>query len=143
MSDMAEGARERRIKWSKRREEDFLIELAASGSVERAADAVGIALREVYRRRIERAEFARKWDEAIAAGWSRLELKLLEGAMAGAAGDGAGLTPAVIAALLKRMPARGAVKAKPENPEVLRQQIMEKFARIKRRLEKDGRGIGG
>lgn len=133
---MGEAARERRIKWSKRREEDFLIELAASGSVERAADAVGIGLREVYRRRIERAEFARRWDEAIAAGWSRLELKLLEGAMAGAAGDGAGLTPAVIAALLKRMPARGAVKRKPENRDAVRAEIMTKLARVRRRLEK-------
>ena len=64
------GARRapRRHEWTRARIDAFLRELAATGSVSRAARSVGLSRQSAYklRRRLAGEPFAAAWDEAVA-----------------------------------------------------------------------------
>lgn len=69
--------------------DDFFARLAECCNVTRAARQAGVARTTMYRMRSRDSAFAAAWQEAIEAGYERLELGLIEAALArveGAAG---------------------------------------------------------
>lgn len=69
--------------WTKKREQEFFAVLAASCNVAMAARAAGVRPQRAYERRQKDAAFRKAWEEAIAEGYARLELALLERALVG------------------------------------------------------------
>ena len=69
--------------WTKAMAERFVEVLADSCNVTLAAQAIGRSVSNVYKRRSKDASFRAAWDEALAVGYSRLELMLLERALHG------------------------------------------------------------
>ena len=69
--------------WSKAKEREFLVELAGTCNVTRAAAAAGVSTTQVYRRRKVDAGFRGAWLEAVGSAYQRLELVLLERAFVG------------------------------------------------------------
>lgn len=67
--------------WSDEAEELFFDHLAASCNVRGSAEAVGFTTYTVYRQRRLRPEFAEKWRIALAQGYARLEMALVEAAV--------------------------------------------------------------
>ena len=66
--------------WSEEAEEAFFDHLAASCNVRASAEAVGFTTFTVYRQRRLRPDFAEKWQAALAQGYARLEMALVEAA---------------------------------------------------------------
>lgn len=56
----------------------FINALAESSNVKLAADAANISQTAVYKKRRDDPDFARRWYEALAEGYDRLEMDLLE-----------------------------------------------------------------
>ncbi len=73
----------RRNDWTPKMAEQFIEALADSCNVTLAAKAIGRSLTNVYRRRMRDANFRSAWEEALAIGYSRLEMMLLERALHG------------------------------------------------------------
>ncbi len=69
--------------WTKAMADQFVEVLADSCNVTLAAQAIGRSITNVYRRRSKDASFRAAWDQALAMGYSRLELMLLERALHG------------------------------------------------------------
>jgi hypothetical protein len=67
-------------RWSVARERRFLIELADSANVRRAAGAAGLSTAALYARRMRQPAFRAAWDLAIEAGKARLQAYLIEAA---------------------------------------------------------------
>ena len=67
--------------WSEEAEEIFFDALAASCNVCLAASEAGYATPTVYRQRQRRPEFAARWDAALAQGYARLEMGLVQAAV--------------------------------------------------------------
>ena len=67
-------------RWSTGREERFIVSLATSANVRRAAAAAGISTQAVYKRRLKQPGFAAAWDAAIEVGKARIEAYLVEAA---------------------------------------------------------------
>lgn len=67
---------------TKKRLEQFLAALAATCNVTSSAAAAGLSSTAVYARRRSAPGFAKAWEEAICEGYARLELMLLESALA-------------------------------------------------------------
>lgn len=65
-------------RWTDEAEQLFLDELGASANVARAVQATGFCSATVYRRRRGDAGFDRRWREALAQGFDRLETLLLQ-----------------------------------------------------------------
>ena len=65
-------------RWTARKEEAFLVELADSANVKRAARAAGVSTTAVYKRRMKDGRFAAAWDLAVEAGKARLQAYLIE-----------------------------------------------------------------
>ena len=63
--------------------EQFVETIADSCNVTLAARAIGRSMTNVYRHRARDATFRRQWEQALAIGYSRLELMLLERALHG------------------------------------------------------------
>ena len=76
----ASGHRLSPHRFGKTAREAFLTELAATGSVARAAEACGFSTTALYRRRVKEADFADAWDAALQVGKARLEGLLMEAA---------------------------------------------------------------
>jgi hypothetical protein len=55
----------------------FLNELAETSNVKAAAEAAGVSQSCVYKTRRDEPDFARRWYEALAAGYDNLEMDLL------------------------------------------------------------------
>lgn len=138
-------------KWSKRREESFLGELAATASVQRAAAAAGFTASALYYRRRVDKRFGELWDEAIAVGRSRIEGYLLEAADRSFAPDQVDpdnlpkMTTAEAIQVMKitnqaRAAARQAMADAPEMEEAeandLRQRLIEQLDRLREREDK-------
>ena len=70
-------------KWTPRREQTFLDVLAATGSVRRAAEAVGVDPNGMYTRRKRYPEFAARWEEAVAAATAVFENEAIRRAVEG------------------------------------------------------------
>ena len=69
--------------WSKRMAEQFVATLADTCNVTLAAPAIGRSITNVYQRRRKDAGFRQAWDQALAIGYSRLEMMLLQRALHG------------------------------------------------------------
>ncbi|MGI4730440.1 MAG: hypothetical protein ACRYFW_01675 [Janthinobacterium lividum] len=67
-------------RWSAGKEQLFLEELAATGSVTAATAAAGVSPAAVYRRKAQWPGFAERWRTALGEGWERLEEHLLRAA---------------------------------------------------------------
>ena len=65
-------------RWTPRKEQAFLVELADSANVKRAAEAARVSTPALYKRRMKDARFAAAWDAAIEAGKARLQSYLIE-----------------------------------------------------------------
>ena len=65
-------------RWTPRKEEAFLVELADSANVKRAARAARVSTTAVYKRRMKDGRFAAAWDAAVEAGKARLQTYLIE-----------------------------------------------------------------
>lgn len=81
-----ENGRAKRIKtsgaqWSEEAEERFFDALAASCNVTLSAAEVGFTTFTVYRQRRMRPDFAERWAGALAQGYARLEMALVEAAV--------------------------------------------------------------
>jgi len=136
--------------WSKAKEREFLSFLAETCNVTRACEEAEVSVTHAYRKRKFDAAFRAGWLEAIAAAYHRLELVLLDRAFNGTEKvirrrDGSeermrdypnqlGLT------LLKmhRDSAAEAATALPaEDEHDMRERLVKKLLRLKKRLEKD------
>lgn len=73
----------RPLQWNEKRRSLFLDELALTSNVSAAERAAEMAPGSAYRERRKSAEFRAAWEEALAEGYTRLELSLLERAIAG------------------------------------------------------------
>lgn len=67
-------------RWSAKAERTFLEWLAASCNITRAAHEAGFVKSVVYQRRMNWPGFAERWDQALAQGYARLEMALVEAA---------------------------------------------------------------
>lgn len=69
--------------WTAAKAEKFIAVLADSCNVSLAARAIRRSVSSVYVQRSKNADFRRQWDQALATGYSRLELMMLERALHG------------------------------------------------------------
>ena len=75
--------REASRNWTKVKEVRFLMLLAETCNVTRAAEAVGMSVRGAYKRRQRNAAFRANWLDAVAIAYERLELELLNRSLNG------------------------------------------------------------
>lgn len=133
----------------------FLDELAATGSVARAAEACGFSTTALYRRRVKEKDFAEAWDAALQVGKARLEDLLMEAAQrqfdpdALPLGEGAPRVSTREALdILKHGGAkRGAAASEaggvsPEEVAAARSRIAERLDRLAARIERDRLAAG-
>ena len=73
----------RRSDWTRKMGEQFCETLADTCNVTLAAGAIGRSIGNVYKWRAKDATFRAGWDQALAMGYSRLEMMLLERALHG------------------------------------------------------------
>ena len=73
-------ARARLHQWSPRTEAVFLRALAASANVKLSAAAAGLSAPSAYVHRAKWPGFARRWNEALEMGYTRLEFAMIESA---------------------------------------------------------------
>lgn len=73
----------RRSDWTKTMSDRFVETLADTCNVTLAAASIGRSITNVYKRRGKDASFRAAWDRALAVGYSRLEIMLLERALHG------------------------------------------------------------
>jgi len=71
-------ARARVKQWSPRSEDRFIATLAATCNVRASCAEVGISVPSAYKHRDRWPAFARRWDMAIADGYTRIEIALIE-----------------------------------------------------------------
>jgi hypothetical protein len=142
----------RNPKWTKARSAIFFAELAEVCNVTAAARAAGFSdARWAYNQRRHDPEFRARWDEAIAEGYARLELEMLERARfgenrpadLGESGPRQRAIPTGVAmSLLKlhksRMRAPGTATQRPMRGQALRNEIEGRLAEINRRLGGQG-----
>ena len=132
--------------WSDEAEEKFFDVLAATCNVRLSAAEVGFTTFTVYRQRRLRADFAERWRAALAQGYARLEMALVEAAadsMEGVEFDADRPIPQMTAAeamnLLKLhradvnggKPGRPGQFAKPRSLDELRDGIVRKIEAIR------------
>ncbi len=144
----------RRNDWTPKMAEQFIEALADSCNVTLAAKAIGRSLTNVYRRRMRDASFRNGWEEALAIGYSRLEMMLLERALHGVekvviARDGTSTVmrdyPDRVALALLRMHrdsvAKGAQPIDAQEVAEARDRILARIARLRARGQgKRGQG---
>lgn len=136
--------------WSKAKEQKFLAELAATCNVTQAAAAAGVSTTQAYRRRKVDAGFRSAWLEAVGTAYQRLELVLLERAFVGTEKtvrrkDGSEERmveyPNQLALTLLKMHRDTAIEANaeiaPEDVEEIRERVIQKLQRLKKRREAD------
>jgi len=142
-----------KCKWTKGLERDFLSVLADTCNVTLACEQAGVSSSAAYRRRKEDAAFRAGWLEAIAVAYQRLELVLLDRAFNGTEKvvtrkDGSEermreYSNQLGMALLK-MHRDTAIEAQTELTteaiDELRQRLISKFERLKRKHEREAAG---
>lgn len=69
--------------WSQAKRDKFIEALADSCNVSLAARAIKRSISNVYKQRTTNADFRAAWDQALAIGYSRLEMMMLERALHG------------------------------------------------------------
>jgi hypothetical protein len=137
--------------WTKAKTAMFLATLAETCNVVRAAKAAGVSANYAYRRRKADAAFRAGWAEAVAEGYAKLELVLLDRALNGkikvvrgpAGGKDARIreySDTLALTLLKRHQESAAeADYEPDADEVgeARERIIAKLARLKERVVGD------
>ena len=73
----------RKSDWTKAKADAFIQVLADTCNVTLAAKAIERSVANIYKQRSKDATFRSQWDQALAVGYSRLELMLLERALHG------------------------------------------------------------
>lgn len=73
----------RRSDWSQAKADKFIEVLADSCNVSLAARAIKRSIGNVYKQRTQDADFRGQWDQALAIGYARLEMMMLERALHG------------------------------------------------------------
>ena len=134
--------------WTKAKEQLFLATLAETCNVTAAAEAAGVSVSSAYARRKKVAAFRAGWAEAIAEGYQRLELVMLERALNGTEKivvrrDGSEERmreyPNQIALHLLKMHRESAMEAIEEPAEAdieeVRERLFEKLQRLRKRAE--------
>ncbi len=128
--------------WSEPAEEAFLDALAASCNVTLACEEAGVGHSSVYRQRRQRPDFAARWQDALEQGYARLEMAVVEAAIAAAEGrdrtGGRPILPMSAETVLKVLTAhRSAVKGVGRRPgwQARRRPMAEVKESILRKLE--------
>jgi len=132
------------------KEREFLAALAETCNVTRAAEAVHMSVRGAYKRRGRNAAFRAAWVEAIATAYQRLELALLDRAYNGTEkvirrSDGSedrmleypnqlGLS---LLKMHRNTVAEAEVELPPEDLDDLRERVLRKLERLRRRREQE------
>ena len=137
--------------WSKAKEQVFLTVLAETCNVTCAAAEAGVSVSAAYRRRKADAGFRAAWLEAIGSAYQRLELVLLERAFVGTEKivrrkDGSEERmveyPNQLALTLLKMHRDTAMEASaefaPDDIEEVRERVMAKLERLRRREQATG-----
>ena len=138
--------------WTRAKEARFLSALGDTCNVTLAAKIAGVGNTTVYSHRAKDAAFRKGWDAAIAQGFARLELEMLERALNGSAREikVGGETQVVVdypdrigLALLKmhrdraeapERTARAEAEASAEEVQELRAKILAKLERVRERV---------
>jgi hypothetical protein len=134
--------------WSKAKASKFLTVLAATCNVSEACRRSGVPMTVAYRRRKMDAGFRAEWIDAIASGYSRLELLLLDRAFNGTEKvirrrDGSEERmieyPTQLGLQLLKMHRETAIEADREMPaediDEIRERLVKKLQRLKKRNE--------
>ena len=150
---LAGGANPQRRKlgprdWSRAKEEIYVNALAETCNFTRAAEAAGVSTSSAWRRRKTIAAFRASCREAVAAGYQRLELALLDRALNGSEKivtrkDGTEERvreyPNAVALTLLRLhretAAEVANEPEPEDADELRERLVNKLERLRKRFE--------
>ena len=141
--------------WTKKMADDFVEMLADTCNVTLAAKAIGRSVGNVYKWRAKDAAFRAAWDGALATGYARLEMMMLERALHGVektvvARDGTTIVMREysdrVALTLLRMHRENAALAQSidEDDDEYREaceRIMERLERLKEREEKSEAGV--
>lgn len=134
--------------WTKAKEASFLSTVADTCNVTAAAEAAGVSTGGAYKRRKAVAAFRAGWAEALATGYQRLEMVLLERALNGTEKvvkrrDGSEERmrdyPNQIALHLLKLHRESATGATAEPPEEeieeVRERLFQKLQRLRKRIE--------
>ena len=137
-----------RRNWTKTKESEFLSVLAETCNVTEAARQAGICLSYAYKRRASNAGFRAGWMQAIGDAYQRLELVLLDRAFNGTEKvvkrrDGSedrmleysnqlGLS---LLKMHRNTAAEAASEMPPEDVGEMREQLVKKLLRLKKRIE--------
>jgi len=137
-----------RRNWTKTKESKFLSVLAETCNVTEAARQAGICLSYAYKRRASNAGFRAGWMQAIGDAYQRLELVLLDRAFNGTEKvvkrrDGSedrmleysnqlGLS---LLKMHRNTAAEAASEMPPEDVGEMREQLVKKLLRLKKRIE--------
>jgi len=137
-----------RRSWTKEKEREFLTVLAETCNVTKAAEAVGMSTRGAYLRRKKNAAFRAAWLEAITTAYQRLELALLDRAFNGTekviqrhdgSEDRMREYPNQLGLQLLKMHRSTVAEANteiaPEELDEVRERVLKKLERLKRRRE--------
>jgi hypothetical protein len=137
-----------RRNWTKTKESEFLSVLAETCNVTEAARQAGVCLSYAYKRRASNAGFRAGWMQAIGDAYRRLELVLLDRAFNGTEKvvkrrDGSeermleysnqlGLS---LLKMHRNTAAEAASEMPSEDVEEMREQLVKKLLRLKKRIE--------
>jgi len=137
-----------RRNWTKTKESEFLSVLAETCNVTEAARQAGVCLSYAYKRRASNAGFRAGWMQAIGDAYQRLELVLLDRAFNGTEKvvkrrDGSedrmleysnqlGLS---LLKMHRNTAAEAASEMPPEDVGEMREQLVKKLLRLKKRIE--------
>jgi hypothetical protein len=144
--------RARRVSWSQRREDRFLLALTETANVAKSAAAAGLSESSVYRHRQQSELFRARWMEALNEGVVRLETMLLERALNGVerpvwhGGRQVGvmheysdrLALALLAAHRKATPAPSPADEFLADDDTVRTELLRRFGEMNRRMGGDG-----
>jgi len=134
--------------WTKEKEEIYVNALAETCNFTRAAEAAGVSTSSAWKRRKTNAAFRAICREAVAAGYQRLELALLDRALNGSEKivtrkDGSEERvreyPNAVALTLLRLHRETAAEVEnepePEDVDELRERLINKLERLRKRFE--------
>lgn len=139
--------------WTKAQERDFLTVLSETCNVTRAAAEAGVCLSYAYRRRRANAAFRAGWAEAISTAYQRLELMLLDRSLNGTEKvvrrkDGSeermmeysNQTALALLKMHRDTAAEADVEMSAERVEEIRERLIQKLQRLKKRHEEEDLG---
>jgi len=144
--------RTKRVRWSQKREDRFLLALTETANVAKSSAAAGLSESSVYRHRQLSEPFRARWAEALGEGVVRLETMLLERALNGVekpvwhGGRQVGvmhdysdrLALALLAAHRRAVPALPVLDEDADDDAAIREELRRRFGEMNRRMGGDG-----